>query len=189
MSTIRTLSPVELPRYRRHLLRLDDQDRRLRFGRPLDDDAIGDFVGGIDTSRTRILARSDRSLEVVAAVEVCLLPPDVAEFAFSVERPLQGHGLGTRLFERALLAAQNRGIRRAVIFCRADNMAMRRLARRLGMTLAVDGGECEGHLDLEARTPMTLLRELVLENRALCDFSLRANSNTLAGASPLKPAA
>jgi hypothetical protein len=67
---IRTMTAGELPKYRSHLLRLDAEDRRLRFGFQTDDDQIDRHVRGIDLRKDRILVQVDDDLNVVAAVHM-----------------------------------------------------------------------------------------------------------------------
>ena len=44
-----------------------------------------------------------------------------AEAAFSVEQPLQEHGIGTELMGRVIRAARNRGIQHLCVSCLAEN--------------------------------------------------------------------
>jgi GNAT superfamily N-acetyltransferase len=95
--------------YRQHLLRLDAESRRNRFGGAVSDGFIhrysepsalngavihGFFVDGVlrGAAELRLLER-----------------PGEAEAALSIERAWQSHGVGTALLERVLLAARNSG--------------------------------------------------------------------------------
>ncbi len=60
MPCMRTLTASELPKYRDHLLRLDAEDRRLRFGYPISDEAIQGHVRKIDMTKDRITGSSRR---------------------------------------------------------------------------------------------------------------------------------
>lgn len=175
MIIVRTLTPLELPRYRDHLLRLGVDDRRLRFGFPIPNERIVDFVDRLDLLDTRILVHSGPDLEVIGAVQVSVASWDAVEFAFSVEAPYRGRGVATALFDRALLWARNRRIRRAYVQCLAENHAMRRIARKAGMVISTETGESEGALCIPAATPMTLLNELTTENVGLLDAAVKAN--------------
>ena len=171
---IRTLTAAELPKYRDHLLRLDAEDRRLRFGFRMSDQAVRDHVLGIDTEADRILVQVDDDLNVIAAVHIAAGDPGTVEYAFSVDRRWRGRGLGRQLFEHAILWARNRGLRDAFIYYLVDNRAMRRLAREAGMTSHNEAGEIEGRLRLEPPTPLSYLRELATERWGTYDYSLKA---------------
>lgn len=175
MHPVRILVPAEFGLYRAHLLRLSPEDRRLRFGYAIDDRAVGDHVARLVPRCDSILAHFGDDLAVVGAVHVALCRGDAAEFAFSVEAPFRGRGIGTSLFERAILFARNRGARAAYSYCLAENRAMRRLARHVEMDVATRAGESEGELALSRPTPMTLAREAVAEHAGLCDYTLKVN--------------
>lgn len=174
MHPIRSLPAVLWYRYRDHLVRLDGDDRRLRFGRTLDAAAISRFVAGLDPAGSRVLVFSDPTLAVRGAVLISLLPGGGAELAFSIEAPWRRRGLGRDLAARALLWLRNRGIARAQVFCAGENLAMRRLARRAGFTLRLAGSECEGSVALAPASLRSLLREAVAAGAGLNDAYRRA---------------
>ena len=173
MITTRTLMPAEMELYRDHLLRLNAADRQLRFGMVISDETIEAFVARINPWKTRIIARFNHRLEVVAAVQVSVVDGRLAELAFSVDAAERSQGLATVLMNRALLWARNRGIRRVHAHCRTGNQPMRRLARRAGMAVDMGAGEAEGVLDLPRATPLTIARELWLEQAGLWDYALK----------------
>jgi RimJ/RimL family protein N-acetyltransferase len=175
MVSVRTLTPLELPRYRDHLLRLGIHDRRLRFGFSIPDERIIDFVDRISALDTRIMVHSAPDLAVVGAVQVSTTSWQAVEFAFSVEAPYRGRGVATALFERALLWARNRSIQRAYVQCLAENHAMRRIARKAQMAILTETGESEGILNIPAGTPVTLFNEMMAENAGLCDAFAKTN--------------
>lgn len=175
MPCMRTLTASELPKYRDHLLRLDAEDRRLRFGFPIRDEAIQDHVRKIDMTKDRILAQVDDDLQIIAAAHIAAGAQGTVELAFSVDSGWRGKGLGTQLFERALLWARNRGIRHAVIYFLFDNHTMRHLARQVGMTINIEAGEGEGRLELEPPTPLSYLREIATERLAMYEHSFKVS--------------
>ena len=66
--------------------------------------------------------------------------PD-AEAALTVEKPWQGHGIGTELVRRLVELASNRSIRTLHLFCLTENKRMQAVARKAGGTLrAMEGG-------------------------------------------------
>ena len=174
MPLIRPLSPAEFPRYRDHLLRLDAEDRRLRFGFLATNDSIRQHVAGLNSDRDRVLVCVDADLNVIAAAHVS--PAGAAvEFAFSVDRAWRGQGLATHLFENAVLWARNQGFRQAHIYCLADNRVMKHMARKSEMVITTDAGESEGCLTLLPPTPLSLILEMVTGYAGLLDLSLKSN--------------
>lgn len=172
MHCIQTLEPAEWGKYREHLLRLDPDDRRLRFGYAADAGSIRAYVRGVDPRSHRVLAHLDDDLRVVGAAHIAPAGDNV-EFAFSVDRDWRGQRLGTQLFERAVLWARNRGLRTAHIYCLTDNRAMRQIARAAGMEIHTESGESTGALELVPATPFSVLREVTAERWALYDRSRR----------------
>ena len=69
-----------------------------------------------------------------------------AEAAFSVEQPLQEHGIGTELMGRVIRAARNRGVQHLCISCLADNDKMRAIARHYEADLRFEYGEVVGEI-------------------------------------------
>lgn len=187
------LTPAEMGLYRDHLLRLSAADRRLRFGATVGDQSIAAFVARISPWDTQVIARFNRRLEVIAAVQVTVVDGPLAELAFSVDEAERGRGAGTALMNRALLWARNRGIPRICISCRAENQAMRRIARRVGMAVATSAGESDGVIDVPRLTgfPSTALSfmwEFGSEQAGLWDYLLKAGHRS-AAPSPLAIAA
>ena len=156
---MRPLTTSELPKYLEHLLRLDPTDRRMRFGFPIGDASIREYVQRIDLRTDHLLALFDDNLDVVAAAHIARARDDVAEFAFSVDREWRGCGVGFELFDRTVLWARNRGIRQAIVYCLTENQAMRHIARKAGVQMTVAAGEIEGRLELLPATPFSLLAE------------------------------
>jgi hypothetical protein len=70
MNTIRKLGVLELQKYSDHLLRLNADDRYLRFGARIDDAAIIRHVQTKSKDKKIILAAFDDKLNVIAACEV-----------------------------------------------------------------------------------------------------------------------
>lgn len=180
MHGIRTLDFNELPLFRDHLRRLDREDRRLRFGTAVDESVIDRYVRGIDVARDRVLGVFDAGGRLIGAVHVAPGEDDGCEFAFSVDAEWRGRSIGTQLMERAVLWARNRGLRHAHVYCLAENLPMRHLARKAGMELTHAPGEAEGVMPLLPATPLSLLRELSAERWALWEQSRRQRRGPLA---------
>jgi len=102
--------------------------------------------------------------------------PDAVEAAVAVTDDFHGRGLGTRLAERLLRAARERGVRRVLCEVLAENEPVRKLIRRLapraverpdGRTVEVEillgrgaSGPFRGLVSLAARGALALRRTL-----------------------------
>jgi GNAT superfamily N-acetyltransferase len=158
--TVRRLRGGETKLYREHLLRLDTESRRNRFGGAVSDEFIsrhsersalsgavihGFFVNGVlrGAAELRALARGGE-----------------AEVALSVERPWQGRGVGTALLKRLLVAARNRQINALRMVCLSENRRMQQLARKFGAELSFQLGSVMAKLKPPRPTPISKMREL-----------------------------
>jgi GNAT superfamily N-acetyltransferase len=116
--------------YRDHLLRLDTESRRNRFGGAVSDEFIRNYIElslGLDAVMHGFFV--DGALRGVAELRpIGGGAPDEAEAAFSIETAWQSNGVGTALLERTLLAARNRGIKLLHMACLANNQRMIDLA-------------------------------------------------------------
>lgn len=175
---IRKLWIGEADQYRDHLLRLDAESRRTRFGGTVSDAFIaghaasrGAVIHGFFVDGTLRGAAELRRMGTVFAHE--------AEAAFSVEQPWQSHGVGSMLLGRTLLAARNRGIKSLHMLCLADNRRMQQLARKFEADLAFDFGSVVGEVDPPRSTPISLLRELVADSHGITTAMLDVQSRLL----------
>lgn len=165
--TFRKLWAPELPLYRDHLLRLDPDSRRMRFGMSVDDRFIRDYAGRVNDLRSLVYGYMEGGC-VRAAAELRGLglgPPPEAEAAFSVEEDHQDSGIGTELLGRVIRAARNRGIRRLYMNCLASNRKMQRVARKYDAVLHFEEGDVVGELAPSAPNCFTVWREVVEDER------------------------
>ena len=160
-----------------HLIRLDPQDRRLRFGGMLlRDEGIRRYTHSIDWAHSwHVGFFADGALRAVVQLSVPRreelgtvpwLRAGAAEFAVSVERPWQRQGIAARLLAQAVVVARNRNIRDLYMLCMPENEPMRRLARKVGIGLVFRDGEITGHVDLPAPDQLTVFAEFAVEAAA-----------------------
>jgi GNAT superfamily N-acetyltransferase len=173
---VRKLWVGESELYRHHLLRLDADSRRNRFGGAVSDEvieryaepsALGDaviygfFVDGI----------------VRGAAELRLLErPGEAEAALSIERVWQSRGIGTALLERVLLAAGNRQVKHLHMLCLAENRRMQQLARKFDAELSFQSGSVVGEMKAPRPTPISMMREIAADSTDLATAMLEVPS-------------
>jgi GNAT superfamily N-acetyltransferase len=167
--------------YRDHLLRLDAESRRSRFGGAVSDAFITNYIElslGLDAVIHGFFV--DGVLRGVAELRpLGTNPPEEAEAAFSIEQPWQSHGVGTALLERTLLAARNRGIKLLHMACLANNQRMIDLARKFEAELKFDFGSVVGEVEPPHPTPMSVLREFVADSHGFATALLDVQAKML----------
>jgi GNAT superfamily N-acetyltransferase len=165
---IRKLWPLDYQAFRHHLLRLDPETRRDRFGATVGDDFLAAYA---DTARRlgTVVFGAFQAAEMHASAELRAVHPmgdSMAEAAFAVEREHQHHGLGSLLMDRVITAAQNRGIGQLHMICMRDNGRMQRLAEKFGARLRMDDSEVVGRIQPDYPTPASLLDETLNDTTA-----------------------
>lgn len=165
---IRKLWSVETNAYRDHLLRLDAESRRNRFGGAIADETIRKYAS---TSRGPNVVLHGYFVDGVlrGVADLRIIGPIYrreAEAAFSIEKPWQSHGIGSALLERSLLAARNRGIKHLHVSCLTDNQRMQQLARKFEAELSFDFGTVVGKVENPLPTPLSVMREMVVDGHS-----------------------
>jgi ribosomal protein S18 acetylase RimI-like enzyme len=140
-----------------HFLALPPQDRRLRFGRAMTDEAVIDYVGSIDFERDAVYGVVDPVLDIAGALHLAADGDRGVDLGLSVLPQARGSGIGTGLLRHAAQVAHERGITRLYVRDLARNEAMQRLARRAGMPIVASHGTVD----------VALQRALALETAAL----------------------
>lgn len=173
---IRKLWAGESTIFRDHLLRLDAESRRYRFGSAVSNEFIERYA--------------DRAFRTGAIVHGCFVDgvlraaaelyplgdvlPGEAEAAFSVEHDYQNHGLGTQLLERVILTARNRGIRTLCLNCLAQNRRMQQIARKFDAELTFDTDDVVAELTAPYPTALSLAREAAADAQGVAGAVLQA---------------
>jgi RimJ/RimL family protein N-acetyltransferase len=161
--TTRKLFVTEHHNYRDHLLRLDDESRRMRFGMGVDNEFIANYVTLLNDMKSIVYAHMIDG-EVCAAAELRPLAGQMrgeAEAAFSVEKPYQDSGIGTELVGRIVRAARNRSISRVYMNCLAENRKMQRIARKFDAILQFEAGDVVGRVSPSSAHYFSIWREVV----------------------------
>jgi len=178
---IRKMWTVEAGRYREHLLRLDPDSRRNRFGDNVSDEFLANYAAlapSIDTTIHGFFVngtmRGAAELRPIGAAMA-----HEAKAAFSIEQPWQSHGVGSALLARTLLAARNRGITFLHMACLADNERMQQLARKFDAELRFDFGSTVGEVAAPHPTPMSVAREIVADSHGFATALLDVRSRLL----------
>jgi len=178
---IRKLWIGETAKYREHLLRLDPQSRRNRFGGAVSDDFVRNYVD-LTTALDAVVHGFFIAGAMHGAAELRPLGlqfPRQAEAAISVEGPWQSHGVGSALLRRTLLAARNRGFRLLHMACLAENQRMQQLARKFDAELSFDFESVVGEVEASRPTPLSLMRELMSDGHGFATAMLDLQSRML----------
>ncbi len=162
----RKLWPTEIQKFRDHMLRLDTDSRRMRFGMAVNDSFIKAYTERADLSQDVIYGYFLDG-EMHAAAELRPIGDGwgaEAEAAFSVEPDYQDGGVGTDLLGRIILAARNRGVDRLYMSCLRENHKVQRIAHKYGAQLHFDDCEVIGQFRTPGPTRASLWSE-VLDDR------------------------
>ncbi len=162
---IRKLLPMEAPRFRDHLIRLDSTSRRMRFAHAVSDGFIEDYAAQMGANGAIVYGWfHDDELRATAELrrigETALETwGDEAEAAFAVEPEFQGRGVATELMGRVIRSARNRGVRQLIMTCLAGNAKMQAVARHHDVDLRFEQGEVVGELLPDAANVGSLMAE------------------------------
>ena len=158
----------------RHLLDLPVEDRRLRFGQQIRDDAARAYVEGIDFVRDRVFGIQSAELELIAVAHLALDPAQqAAELGLSVQPSTRTRGYGFALLQRSVLHAANLGYRALFMYCLAENRIMLHLAAKAGLTVVIEAGDADARLKLNRARHGGALKEAIADQFALVDCLLK----------------
>jgi GNAT superfamily N-acetyltransferase len=149
------LGPEKADLYFEHMLRLDDEARRLRFFVDAPDFHLAIRSGAAVSDGRACLAYVEGGL-IRGAAE--LLEGDekaVAEAAFSVESGYRKNGIGSLLMAAIIEEARRRGVTRIEVACLPENIAMQRLATRFLADLRREGDNVLGVISRSRSSPAT----------------------------------
>ena len=163
-----------------HFLKLNDEDRRMRFGTQTPDEVLKRYVEGINFSKDTVLGIFDAQLNIIGIAHLAYLPAvkrysTSAEFGVSVLPEGRAQGLGTALLGRAAIHSRNTQIDTLFVHCLANNRAMMHLAQKAGMQVEYAYGDADAYLKLPPANPGTIVVEAANEQWADFDYALKAN--------------
>ncbi len=191
---VRALYARHRPKILAHLLALGPEDRHLRFGHPASDAQIGRYVEQIDFGNHEVFGIVDHRLDLVAMTHLAYanswfdtgayarkgtLDTREAELGVSVDAGARGRGWGTRLFDRAVVNARNRGVDTLVIHAMAANAPMLRIARSAGAAVTFEGPDALARLELPPADVGSRVEALVEHQLAEFDYSCKLNVRCL----------
>ena len=168
---IRRLWSADLPLFRVHLLRLDQESRHARFGMAVSDQFLQDYaehcfaMNGITFGYfvDGVIRGAGEFRPLFEMYE--LSAQRTAEAAFSVEKDWRRKGVGTELLARIIHTARNRQAKELFMSCLASNRAMQNLALHFKAEIAFEPDQTTGKLIGRPPTPFSLMQE-ALEDSA-----------------------
>jgi RimJ/RimL family protein N-acetyltransferase len=184
---VKELGERDRRRMLRHFLALDASDRLLRFGTVLKDPQVEAYVAKIDFSKDIVFGVLNRMFQLVGVGHLAFLEKHgerekattkerVAEFGVSVSQSARGHGVGSRLFERAAINCRNSDIDTLYMQCLSSNKTMMHIAKKAGMQIKREYGEADAYLHLPPPSPSSVLQEAFEEQFAAIDYAVKANA-------------
>lgn len=155
---IRHLTQYDAGQLQGHLLRLDPESRRLRFGCPVSDEPVLAYTASIRWLQMLAIGAFDDSGILRGVCQLVQIDADSVELGISVEAAWRGDGLGHELVDRALTYARNRGVRLVRLQMLAENVQMRALLPDATFRMAEDG-IIEADIPLDAAAIDSVTRE------------------------------
>ena len=177
---VRELHAAHRGRILQHLLLLNEEDRRLRFGTQTPDEVIHRYVENLNFNRDAIFGSFDSQLNLIGMAHLAYLPeitgqPLAAEFGVSVLPNGRGQGIGSALLARASVHSRNTRIETLYVHCLANNRAMMHLAQKVGMLVEYAHGDADAYLKLPPANSGTIVEEAANEQWADFDYALKQN--------------
>ena len=170
---VHKLSTIQQAEILDHLRTLSDADRRLRFGVPMQDEALARCIERIDFYADKVFGIYE-GLTLAGVGHLAINAEGVfGELGLSVTPQYRRRGHGGALLARAALHARNIGLRTLYMHCLGENLQMIRLARRARLLVIADCGQADTSLALAQPDVRTLTSELMHDQIALVDYLLK----------------
>jgi RimJ/RimL family protein N-acetyltransferase len=161
-----------------HLISLNPEDRRLRFGSQTSDEVIHQYVERLNFNTDAVFGCFDDQLNLVAMAHLAYLPKtadqaQAAEFGVSVLPSGRSQGIGSALLARAAVHARNTNIETLFVHCLANNRAMMHLAQKAGMQVEYAFGDADAYLKLPPANHSTRVEEAANEQWGDFDYAIK----------------
>lgn len=176
----RKLQMTDHDAFEAHLLALDPDSRRSRFGMATSDAFIRQYASRCITLNA-IIHGAFLGEKLVGVAELRPIGDffvGEAELAFSVASEWRNCGIGTNLFARALRSARNRGFSRLYMTCLKNNAPMRGLARKFAAEIMLELDDSVALVEAPRRTIISLLREAIDDAAAFTNLALDFQKRT-----------
>ena len=159
----------------RHLQQLEDEDKRLRFGVVLKDEAIKNYVNNSWEEQDSIWFGCTSNGKVIAACHVAIDIKE-AELGCSVDSDYRSRGLAQAMFDRAVTYLRAHDVKEVYMHCLTENAVMRHIAKKNDMTIVSCNGETDAKVLVEPATPLTTYHDAYLDRIAIYDMLIRSQT-------------
>jgi GNAT superfamily N-acetyltransferase len=172
--TYRKLSIADHIAFEKHLIALDPECRRTRFGMATTDAFLTQYADRCFTLNAVLHGAfvGDVLIGVAELRPIGEFFAEEAEVAFSVNQDWRNCGVGTELFARTLRSARNRGYHKLYMTCLKYNAPMRHLARKFSAEIMVEMDESVALVETPRRTMISLMREAIDDASAFTHLAL-----------------
>ena len=170
----RKLTIADHTAFEKHLIALDPECRRTRFGMATTDAFLKQYADRCFTLNAIIHGAfiGDVLIGVAELRPIGEVYAEEAEVAFSVNQDWRNCGVGTELFARTLRSARNRNYHKLYMTCLKYNAPMRHLARKFSAEIMVEMDETVALVETPHRTMISLMREAIDDATALTHQAL-----------------
>lgn len=171
----RKLNHLDKENLIKHLCTLEGEDRRLRFGVLITDEAIRNYVDkSFDDDKSQWFG-CDAKGKIVSACHVAIYNNE-GELGCSVDKEYRGHGLAQEMFDRAVTYLRAHQITEVYMHCLTENSVMKHIARKNDMVVVSCDGETDAKVKVEPPSPVTIYKDAYLDRVAIYDMLIRSNS-------------
>lgn len=158
-----------------HLLELDKESRRLRFGYWATDDNIKQYVESIEEDDILLgIRRNLVDLKVSAAIHLsfdkCYTS---AEMGLSTLPDSRRKGYAERLMRYTIDILRNRRINKLYSVCLPENAPLLKLMNKLNITTIYSGGDREAHITIPTAGLDSVMHEMHNERLVIMDTTMR----------------
>jgi len=157
-----------------HLLALDDESRRLRFGEKLSDAKIVKYINRINWDFDGTYGIFNTNNELVGFAHATR-NNNLIEFGVSVLPNYQKRGYGTQLFSKTALFARNHRHNKMFMRCLRENTAIIKIAQKRGMKLITNDKKIDAYLELPPYTPASLAEDYIQDSYGKFDSAVKQN--------------
>lgn len=169
MHHIIQIFPHHYDDFKNHLKRLPPWDKYLRFGYPIADYQIDNYIENLDKNKDLIYGVYDEKLNLIGAIH-CAFSDHTMEIGISVDPDHRKKGIGSKLFGHAIIAGRNRGCKKIVTFCLTENSWMMNHAKKIGMKINRESGDAHAQIDVLPGHVLTWIEELRENNLGFWEY-------------------
>lgn len=171
----RKLSQLDEDNLVAHLVSLQGEDRRLRFGAMVSDNFIEHYVHSSFDDESKWFGCEENG-KIIAACHAAVKNDD-AELGCSVDKEYRGHGLAQKMFDRAVTWLRTQGITEVFMHCLTENQIMKHIARKNDMTVVSEQGETDATVEVKPASMATVMKDAYLDRMAVYDMLIKTNYN------------